>query len=268
VWADEGRAVAEPLRRAAQGDVVLAEAMLTLAHYQEEQARTAAALLERETWVLTAILERSAPIWRYLPTATLRFALDPPGATHLELGHFSHLAPLVTPRADEPAVIATTPRWARVSTRPKEQHAEQTGAFVHTYMPISVTEAVATLGLGRILTQLELATRTAGQALLTQAQAQRERQAQIRRAEHMLGYESETAQAVHAGTRALPALLLLLLMGPAGLLALGGVLWALMLVMVCFLFGIPAALLTLLLGSVGLLVWRWRHATGIMNDPW
>jgi hypothetical protein len=256
------------LRRAAQGDLVLAEAMLTLAHHQEEQVRASAVLLERETWVLTAILERSAPIWRFLPTPTLCFAPNPPGATHLELGHFSHLAPLVTPRADEPALIATTPCWARVSTSHKEQPAQQAGALVQTYMPISVTEAVATLGLGRILTQLELATRTAGQALLAQAQAQRERQAQIRRAEQMLGLEPEPVETVHDGTRALPELLLLLLVGPAGLLALGGALWALTTLLVCFLVGIPAALLTLLLGSVGLLVWRWRHVTGIMNDPW
>jgi hypothetical protein len=243
--------------------------MLTLALYQEEQARTAAALLERETWVLTAILERSAPIWQYLPTPTLRFVPDQPGAAHLELGHFSHLATRVAPRAGEPALMAaTTPRWARVSTDHKQHLPEQAEALVHTYVPISVAEAVATLGLGGILTQIELATRTAGQALLAQAQAQRERQVQIRRGERMLGYEPEPADAMPAGTRSLPTLLLLLLVGPAGLLALGGALWALTAVLVCFLFGIPGALLTLLLGSVGLLVWRWRHVTGIMDDPW
>jgi hypothetical protein len=163
-------------------------------------------------------------------------------------------------------LAATPPRWARVYTYHKQQPPGQAGALVHTYVPTSATEAVATLGLGRILTQIELATRTAGRALLAQAQAQRERQAQIWRAERTLGWEPEPAHAAHAGARALPTLLLLLLLGPACLLALGGALLGLAAVMVCFFFGLPAAVLTFLLGGVGLLVWRRHHVTRIAMD--
>ncbi|HWE64035.1 MAG TPA: hypothetical protein VHB98_20155 [Chloroflexota bacterium] len=267
-WADDGPALTEELRRAVRGEVALAEAMLTLASFQEEQERAAVALLERETWALTAILERSTPIWRYLPTTTLRFALDHPNAPHLELGLFSHLATLVAPRAGEQALMAaTTPRWARVYTHHQQQPAGQAEALVRTYVPISVTEAVATLGLGRILTQIEVATRTAGRALEAQAHAQRERQAQLWRAERMLGCAPEPAAALPDRTRALPTRLLLLLLGPAALLAAGGALWGFAVVLVSSFFGLPEAVLALLLGAVGLLIWISCHTTSIPVDP-
>src|SRR5260370_42094710 len=92
IQADGGPALPEELQRAARGEAVLTEALLTLAQHQEEQARTAADLLERETWALTAILERSAPIWGQLPEPTLRLVPDHPDAAQLELGLFAQLA--------------------------------------------------------------------------------------------------------------------------------------------------------------------------------
>jgi hypothetical protein len=259
----------EELRRAAQGEAVLAEAMLTLARYQEEQARTAATLREREIWIVTALLERSAPLWRHLPSRTLRFPLDPTGAIHLGLGHVAHPATLIAPGAVKQAVpAAITPCWARVTTLLAQLSEGQEETCVHTCVSISTADAVATLGLGRILTQLELATRTAGQALLAEAQAQQERRAQLRRAERMLGWAPEPASSVCTGERAVPTLLLLLLLGPAGLVALGGTLWGLLTVMVCLLLGIPAAVLTMLLGGVGLLLWRRCHARRVTVDLW
>ncbi len=217
IQADDGPALPEELRRAARGEAVLTEALLTLAQHQEEQARTAADLLERETWALTAILERSAPIWGYLPDSTLRFVPDHSDAPHLELGLFSHLAARVVPRAGEETLMAvTTPRWARVYTCPRQQAAGQTEAPVRIYVPISVAEAAATLGFGRILAQIEVATRTAGRALLAEAQAQRERQARLLGVERMLGWEPDPVEAPPDGATTARTRLVLMLLGQAG----------------------------------------------------
>jgi hypothetical protein len=50
------------LQRAACGEVPLPEAFLTLASHQEEQARTAVDLLEREIWAVTVLLAGSGPL--------------------------------------------------------------------------------------------------------------------------------------------------------------------------------------------------------------
>ena len=249
------RALPEELGRGARGEIALAEVMLTLAQHQEEQARTAADLLARETWALTMILERSAPIWRHLPDPTLRFVPDHPDAPHLEVGCFSHLAALISPSMDEQALIAATvPCWAQVSPAQQRRLAGQTGLFARSYVLISVAEAVTTLGFGRILAHLEVATRTAGQTLLTQAEVQRERQAQLLRVERMLGVEPEPPQPPADCAWALPVRLLLCPSGFGGL-ALSGVLWGIMAILVCVLFGIPQAVLGVVLRGAGLLVW-------------
>jgi hypothetical protein len=122
---------------------------------------------------------------------------------------------------------------------------------------ISPAEAVATLGLGRILTQIEVATRTAGQALVAQAQAQRERQAQLLRAERMLGVDPEPPTTRQDCSRPIRRSLVLLLLEPTGpvRLALAGVLWGFVAILTCFLFGIPQAVLAVLVSGVGLLLW-------------
>ncbi len=251
------RALHEELRREARGEIALAEVMLTLVQHQEEQARTAADLLERETWALTVILERSVPIWRHLPDPTLRFVPDHPDAPHLEVGCFSHLAALISPSMDEQALIAATvPCWAQVSPAQQRRLAGQTGAFARSYVLISVAVAVATLGLGRILAQIEVATRTAGQTLLAQAEMQRERQAQLLRVERMLGVEPEPPIPPADCSRAMPLRLLPLCPMGFGGLALSGVLWGIMAILVCVLFGIPQAVFGVLLRGAGLLVWH------------
>ena len=242
IQADDGPALPEELRQAARGEAALTEALLTLAHHQEEQARTAADLLERETWALTAILERSAPIWRHLPQPTLRFVPDRPDAPHLELGLFSHLATLVAPSASEHALLAaTTPRWARVYTCHAQQPAGQADAPVRTYVPISVAEAVATLGLGRILAQIEAATRATGRALLAEVQTQRERQARLLGVERMLGWEPDPMEAPPNGATAAGMRLVLLALGQGGFArwAPGAALVALTVILVPLLLGIP-----------------------------
>ena len=257
IQADGGRAFPEELRRAANGEIAVAEVLLTLAQHQEEQARTAADLLERETWALTAILERSAPLWRHLPDHTLRFVPDHPAAPVLEVGCFSHLAALIAPSVDEQALLAaTTPCWARVAGAPERRRAGQTEALARSYVLISVAEAVATLGFGRILAQIEAATRTAGQALLAQAQVQRERQARLLGVERMLGWEPDPTEAPPDGATAVRTHLLPLLLGQGGLArwAPGAALVALTVILVCLLFGIPQAVLALMVGGGGLLL--------------
>ncbi len=209
-----GPALPEELQRAARGEAVLAEALLTLAHYQEELACTAAGLLERETWALTVILTRSEPIWKHLPNPTLRFMLGHPDEPHLEVGSFSHLAALMAPTVDEQALIAaTTPCWARVFPADQRRAAGQTGPFACSYVAISVAEAVATLGFGRILGKIEVATRTAVQAMLAQAQAEREREARILSVEQMLGWGLNPADVRLDRTKTARTRLVLLLLG-------------------------------------------------------
>ena len=242
IQAEGGPAPPEELQRAARGEAVLTEALLTLAQLQEEQARTAADLLERETWALTAILERSAPIWGQLPDPTLRFVPDHPDAPHLELGLFAQLATRVVPREGEHALLAaTTLRWAQVYSCPRQQPAGQTEALVRTYVPISVAEAVATLGFGRILAQIEVATRTAGRVLLAEAQAQRERQARLLAVERMLGWEPDPMEAPPEGGTTARTRLVLLLLGQEGSArwAPGAALAALTVILVCLLLGFP-----------------------------
>lgn len=259
---DGRRALPEDLLRAAHGEATLTEAFQTLVRYREEQARAAADLLERETWALTAILATSGPIWNHLKCPTLRFPLDSPGkpvSYHLELGHFPHLAALLAPSVDEQALIAaTTPCWARVYPHAERQRAGETGALACSYVPIPVAEAVAALGLGRILTQIEAATCAVGQSLAAQARAQGERYERLQRVERLLGWEAEpTAEQVDRARAVGTGLVLALLgQGAGARIVLVGAFLGPFVILLGLVIGFPLTLLALVLVAIALLVWN------------
>jgi hypothetical protein len=270
--AHDSRPFPEALRRAARGETPMAEVLLTLAQYQEEQAQTAAELLERERWALTAILERSAPIWEHLPDPTLRFVLDHRDGSYLEVGCFSRLSALNEPSADEQALIdAKTPCWARVVPAP--QRAGQVGAPACCYVQVSTAEAIEALGFDRIMAQVEAAMRAAGQGLLAQAQVQRERKAQVARVERMLSLEPEPPAALLGRSKAMHTCLVLLLLGSVsiGRLIVGGAVWALVVLLASFLFGIPhpmiLPLLIVGLAPVSLYLGARRAARSDWGEP-
>jgi len=252
----------EDLRQVASGTVALDDAFLRLAHHQDEQAHTAADLLERETWALTMILIGSAPLWNHRASPTLRFEPDRPNEPvryHLELGLFSHLAALLAPSTDEQALITSrTPGWVRVYPHHERLRAGQIGALAHSYVSISVAEAVATLGLGRILAQVEAATRAAGQVLLTQSRAQRERKERLLCVERMLGWDLDPAAEPLDPTLAARSRLALALLKPASRVrpALGLAFLGCMVVLICFLTGISQAMIGLVAAGSCLLIWR------------
>ncbi|HXT35905.1 MAG TPA: hypothetical protein VN837_10040, partial [Chloroflexota bacterium] len=206
------------LRGVVFADVPLTTAFTTLTRYQEEQTRRAADLLERETWTVATILVVSAPIWSQFTSPTLCFPFGGPGESppyHLEVGYFAHLAALDAPTAAERELIAATaPCWARVYPHQDRQRAGQCGALAGSYVPISLAEAVATLGLERILTQLKTATRAAGQVLLNQAEAQDDQEACLLRAERALDWESAPAEAPVAAAMPVRTRLVLALLEP------------------------------------------------------
>jgi hypothetical protein len=225
--------------------------LLAVARYGREQALTAADLLERETWALTAVLDRCAPIWQHLADPILRFLPERADQPRLELGTFSHLAALIAPSTDEQVLIAaTTPRWARVSPALERQQAQQTGSLACSYVIISAAEAITMLGFGRILSQLTAATRSAGQALATQAQNQRDRQAQLMQTERQLGVVPELAAISLGDSQAIFTCLVLALLQPINLtrFALAGAIWVLLVILASFLVTLSPAMFLLLLG--------------------
>jgi hypothetical protein len=112
------------------------------------------------------------------------------------VGIFTHLEALIAPSAAERTLIsAKAPCWACVSPHFGRQCSGQTGALAYSYAPVSIAEAVSMLGLGRILSEIEAATRAAGQALLVRAQAQAARHEQLLRVDRMLGWEQEPIEA-------------------------------------------------------------------------
>jgi hypothetical protein len=193
------------LDRVAGGLVPLDEAFLTLARYQEEHARAAAALRESETWALTALLARSAPIWQEPARPTLRFEVSQPAGPapyHLELGGFAHLAALAGPTVEEQALVtAPVPSWARVTARLGRQQAGHASALAYFYTPMDTSEAIELLGCRRILARIEEATRAAGQVQLAEAQSQAERRACLLVVERMLRVAPDLAVEPH-GARA------------------------------------------------------------------
>lgn len=172
------------------------EAFQTFQLSHDEQVHASADLLDKEIWAITGILGASGWLWGQLPTPTLSFALDSPSAAeapHLELGTYAHLAALEAPSCAERALAtATAPCFARVSAHPDRSPTGATGALAYSYVPVSLSEAVATLGCKRIVTEIEAATRRVGEALLGEAETQRERQAYLRGIERKLGWDPVT----------------------------------------------------------------------------
>ncbi len=182
----------ERLRRVGSGQAGLWESFQTLTQSREDHARQAADLLERETWALTGILAASGAIWPHLASPTLRFALESggdAGACHAELGLFTHLVALDVPSAAEQTLIsASAPCFARVVPSQERQAAGRDGPLACSYGPMPVTEAVATIGFAKIVDEIEVAARSAGQVLLRDAEAQAERQKSVLRVERMFGW--------------------------------------------------------------------------------
>lgn len=260
--ADARHQILEELRRVASGEAALADAFLALASYQDEQARTAADLLERESWALTRILAAGAPVWSQLASPTLRFVPgcpDEPAPYYLELGLFSHLAALRAPSTDEQALIAErTPCWTRVYPHHDRLRAGATGTLACSYVPVAMVEAVATLGLDRILAQVRAATRAAGETALAEARAQKERQERLRRVERALGWEPDPALAPVERAPALRTRLVLSLLRPGSYaqLALGPAFLGTVVVLTYVLAGIAEAIIWLVAVAVCLLIWQ------------
>src|SRR5579871_5587869 len=74
------------LQRLVNRQVPLSEAFQILAELREAQRRVGADLGEREAWVVSLILAKSATTWDLLARPTLQFRLDHPEDHHLELG--------------------------------------------------------------------------------------------------------------------------------------------------------------------------------------
>ncbi|HVC80253.1 MAG TPA: hypothetical protein VNL35_07110 [Chloroflexota bacterium] len=255
------RVAPEDLRRAANHATTLVEAFAIIAAFQEEQARAAADLAERETWVVTRVLIASDPIWKYLPRPTLRFALDhssDSGPSHVEVGRFSHLAGLAAPSPGELTLIsATNLGWARVSPCPERRVSDRTDALACAYEPITVVEAVKLLGLGTILTHIEAATDTVSKAVLAEAQAQSDRQARLLAVERMLGWDTDPPAPQEPAMRT-RMVLILLGYGSPGRLVVGTACLGLMVAMLCLVVGIFLGLIALTFGGTCLLIW-WFH---------
>lgn len=242
------------LEQVAQDEVSLRDAFLTLAHYQDVHLRMAKELLEREVWVVCVLMEESGPIWNQLTSPTLQFLPNWGGSerSHIELGHFSHLAALNAPDEDERTLIAAcSPCWARVSRQVERESRGYSGPLACRYEPISLEAAVATLGLERILAQIEAATREAGAAVLAEARCQEERGAQLLRVERMPGCQADPAP---EAPRSLSIPLLLSLATRRGVWLAVATCLALLIVPLCFLFNLPVILA--LMPTMCVLVWR------------
>jgi hypothetical protein len=182
----------ETLRQVVTAEAALPTAFQALARYQDELARTAADLREREVCALTVILTISSPIWQNPSRPIMRFMPDRPGDPHLELGTFSHLKDLFAPSADEQVLIAATqPCWARVWPHEERRLAGGTGPHGCSYVAITVDEAIAAIGFERILSQIEAAVCATGQTLLVQTLSQRKQHARLLATERMLGWEPD-----------------------------------------------------------------------------
>lgn len=258
------RGAHEELLRTSRGEIALNEAFLAIGRYAEEQRLAAPDLLEREIWVMRALLEASDAIWGKLPSPTLSFTVeghDDPGTQHLELGRFAHLAPLNTPSVGEQRLIAATgPCWARVSPDPERQLAGQTGALSYAYEPLSDQQAVSALGFERIMPRIEEATRVAAKSTLDEALSRRDRQARLMYAEQMLGWRQDPT----AGIEALPVRTKLLLTvaghGKRGRSAASLTFLGLLGVVLYFLLGTSHTRVALLLIGPCLFIWQYVQA--------
>jgi hypothetical protein len=187
----------ESLLRVSRGQAGLPEAFQTLNQYEDNQAREAADLLERETWAVTGIIEASGVVWHHLSSSTVRFVVDAfehADHSHVELGWYTHLSGLDAPSADEQSLMqCATPCFARVYASHDRQAAGYTGALACSYVPMPVAEAVTAIGAAKVLDEIDAATRVAGHALLSVAEDQSARYQELLRVERMLGWVPDPA---------------------------------------------------------------------------
>jgi hypothetical protein len=232
-----------------------------LSQLHEEQVREDADLGEREAWVVSMILAKSVATWDLLAKPTLRFKLDfsgDSGPYHLELGRFTHLAALTDLTEGEHALIASpTPCWARVYPHQARQRASKTGAQACSYVPITVGEAVATLGLGRIICTIEDAIRAAGSELREQAELLSRRQERLVDVERSLGWDEDPQDMSLDRTTAIRTQLAYLLMGRSGRTgrALFATVVGLLLTMFALLFNPQILFVAIPSTAVGFLIW-------------
>jgi hypothetical protein len=184
--------VPDQLRQVATGTMTLPGAFVVLTCYQEEQTRIESDLRDREIWALTALLEAGGTLWTHFDRPTLVFRLPGSDNVHLEVGHFSHLATLCEPSPEEQLLaMSSGVTWAKVSPHAGRYATGQRGPLAYSYVPIPMADAVAILGFGAIVRELEAVTRSAGSVMLQRAQALQERQAQLVTLERAIGWEAE-----------------------------------------------------------------------------
>jgi hypothetical protein len=267
VSTERGRELPEDLWRVAEGEAGLYEAFHTLSLVQDDQARSAADLHERETWAATLLIGASAAIWSNVPSPTLRFVIStPPDAEqcHVELGRFGHLAALSAPSVQEQELAAcATPSFALVYAHQERRSAGCTGALGYSYVPITIADAVSLLGFSRVLTQIEAATRMAGKALLSVAESQGGRHSKLVQVERMFNWAPVPAAAGDVVARGRTNLVLAL-MGQTDRQWLMPVAASLgiMAGLTYVLAGVGYALLALFVIVVGLAVWRMTSSPG------
>jgi hypothetical protein len=148
---------------------------------------------------------------------------------------------------------------ARVSPHPERQGAGQTGAAACAYVPIPTAEAVSTLGLGRILGEIEAATGVAGQAGVDQAREHAARHERLLRVEQMLGWEQAPVEGaeplrLQGGVFAMP-------IRGGGYLTTGVVVLGVVMAVLFLNLGMPGAFLPLAL-AVPTLLFRLRGGKG------
>lgn len=251
----------DDLLRSSRAQTDLAEAFQIVGLAHEEGERTTADLREREIWAMTLLVEASAPLWRPLPSPTIRFETREQlglEKSHIELGRFTRLAQLIDPSEEETSLArADAPRFARVYPHHERRAAGATGALACSYVPLSVADGVGAAGFTAILNALEAATRASCQTLLTEYQAASARHDQVRRVESMLGWEHDVGTSEPIGDHPVERKVML------GLLARAEEGWLMpaaasvgVMALICgMVLGMPFALLLLLLAVVSLTVW-------------
>jgi hypothetical protein len=245
------------------GQVPLGDALQILAQFQEEHMCLAADLCEREAWVVTSILDRSEVAWDLLAKPTLRFTVDRPGEPmpyHLEVGRYAHLAALLDATPAEQKLIASqTLCWVRVYLHKGRQEAGATGTLAQSYIPITVDEAVAILGMRPIVAAVESAIRAAGSDLRAEGERLNRRREGLVEMERALGWDANLAPMASAdGATRFRAWLALLLLGQTGRPGrlLGAGFAGLLLGLLCLLFNPLLLVIALPTIVVGLLIWE------------
>jgi hypothetical protein len=240
----------------------LSDALQVLAERQEQQLRLDGDLRTREAWVVESILARSEATWDLLARPTLRFALhgcpdSPP--CQLELGRYTHLAALLDPTPGEQELMdSTVPCWARVSLHPERQASGQIGALAQRYVPVTTAEAVATLGMGTIISAIEHAVRAAGSDMRAQAERLNRRHEELVIMEHTLGWHDDQPSALPTAEAGVSSSwVAMLLIGRAGRpgRVLGAGFVGIFVTLLCLLFNPVLLFIALPLIVAGFLLW-------------